>query len=242
MFDNDFVKIKSTLKNYLIIGASSGIGQAVATKLKAEGHNVYSASRNAPSIDVTQHINFDATNPSESSFDALPETLDGIVYAAGTINLKPFNRLKNEDYLTDLQINVLGAIFVIQENLKRLKGSGSASIVLFSTVAVQTGMSFHSSVSVAKGAIEGLTKSLAAEFSAANIRVNAIAPSLTDTPLAEKLLSTEDKKDAAGKRHPLGRVGSPDDIAEMVRLLLSEQGSWITGQIIGIDGGMGAIK
>lgn len=230
------------MKNYLIIGASSGIGQAVATKLRAEGHNVYSASRHSPTIEVAEHMEFDASDPTAASFENLPEKLDGIVYAAGTINLKPFNRLKQEDYLHDLQVNVLGAIFVIQENLKRLKSSGAASIVLFSTVAVQTGMSFHSSVSVAKGAVEGLTKSLAAEFAAANIRVNAIAPSLTDTPLAEKLLSTEEKKDAAGKRHPLGRVGNPDDIAQMVSLLLSEQGSWITGQIIGIDGGMGAIK
>jgi NAD(P)-dependent dehydrogenase (short-subunit alcohol dehydrogenase family) len=172
------------LKNYLIIGASSGIGQAVATKLQAEGHNVYSASRHSPKVEVFEHVEFDASNPSVSAFENFPDTLDGIVYAAGTINLKPFNRLKQEDYLHDLQVNVLGAIFVIQENLKRLKSSGSASIVLFSTVAVQTGMSFHSSVSLAKGAVEGLTKSLAAELASANIRVNAIAPSLTDTPSA----------------------------------------------------------
>ncbi len=233
---------KNILKNYLIIGASSGIGEATASKLKSAGHNVFSASRTQPTVLVDGHTAFDATNLTDVNFDTLPDVLDGIVYAAGTINLKPFNRLKQEDFLRDLQINVLGAITVIQENLKRLKAAEAASVVLFSTVAVQTGMSFHSSVSVAKGAIEGLTKSLAAELAAANIRVNAIAPSLTDTPLAEKLLANDEKKEAAGKRHPLGRVGTADDIAEMVCLLLSPQGSWITGQIIGVDGGMGSIK
>jgi 3-oxoacyl-[acyl-carrier protein] reductase len=227
------------LKNYLIIGASSGIGEAVAKQLKEEGNNVYSASRNEPTVETDGHITFDATEMESADFSTLPDTIDGIVYAAGTINLKPFNRLKPADYLKDLQINVLGAVHVIQENLKRLKKADSASIVLFSTVA---GMSFHSSVSVAKGAIEGLTRSLAAELAASNIRVNAIAPSLTDTPLAGSLLSNEEKKESAGKRHPLGRVGTPADIAAMVMLLLSQNGSWITGQVIGIDGGMGSLK
>lgn len=230
------------MKNYLVVGASSGIGQAVAMQLKEKGHAVFSASRNKPSVETDSHLHFDATNVDDTTFDQLPDTLDGIVYAAGTINLKPFNRLSTKDFLEDLQVNVLGAIYVIQQNLKRLKQANSSSIVLFSTVAVQTGMSFHSSVAVAKGAVEGLTRSLAAELAAANIRVNAIAPSLTDTPLAEKLLANEDKKDAAGKRHPLGRVGKPEDIAEMVSLLLSDNGSWITGQVIGVDGGMGSIK
>lgn len=230
------------MKNYLIIGASSGIGEAVAKQLKEEGNKVYSASRNEPTVETDGHITFDATDMESVDFSTLPDTIDGIVYAAGTINLKPFNRLKPADYLKDLQINVLGAVHVIQENLKRLKSAESASIVLFSTVAVQTGMSFHSSVSVAKGAIEGLTRSLAAELATSNIRVNAIAPSLTDTPLAGSLLSNEEKKESAGKRHPLGRVGTPADIAAMVMLLLSKNGSWITGQVIGIDGGMGSLK
>lgn len=171
-----------------------------------------------------------------------PEVIDGLVYAPGSINLKPFNRLSIEDFENDFEVNVLGAVKTIQKLLPNLKKSESASVVLFSSVAAKLGMPFHASISASKSAVEGLMKSLAAELSAQKIRVNAIAPSLTDTNLAATLLSTPEKREASGKRHPLQRLGTADEIAKMVEFLLSENSSWITGQIIGIDGGMSKIK
>jgi len=229
-------------KNFLIVGASSGIGKAIAQKLLENNANVYSFSRNAPDISVTKHITWDAKQSDISVFNDLPAELHGIVYAPGTINLKPFNRLSKADFQNDFEINVLGAIEVIQANLNRLKAAQDSSVVLFSTVAVKVGMGFHASVSAAKGAVEGLVKSLAAEYASSKIRFNAVAPSLTDTPLAKNLLSTPEKIDASNKRHPIGRVGTADDIASVVELLLSKKGSWITGQIFNIDGGMSSIK
>lgn len=174
--------------------------------------------------------------------DTLPEILHGLVYCPGSIVLKPFQRLSIDDFLADFNLNLLGAVKVVQGCLTRLKKSPTgSSIVLFSTVAVKTGMAFHASVASAKGAVEGLTRALAAEF-APRIRVNAIAPSLTETPLAEKLLSNEDKRRAAAERHPLKRIGSPRDIAQLAVHLLSDNGSWITGQIMHVDGGMGSLR
>ena len=228
-------------KNFLIIGASSGIGFSLAQTLIEAGANVFTASRTQPSLSA-KFLLWDAQSADSQVFAELPATLDGLIYCPGTINLKPFHRLTNEDFLKDFQINLLGAVSVIQANLGRLKTSGNASIVLFSTVAVQTGMGFHASIAASKGAIEGLTKSLAAEFASAKIRVNAIAPSLTDTPLAKNLLSSPEKIEASNKRHPIGRVGTSEDIASMAKLLLSDEGSWITGQIFHVDGGMSSIR
>lgn len=228
-------------KNFLIVGASSGIGFSLAQSLIEIGANVFTASRTQPNLN-SKFLLWDAQIPDSQVFEELPVTLDGLIYCPGTINLKPFHRLTNEDFLKDFQINLLGAVSVIQANLGRLKASGNASIVLFSTVAVQTGMGFHASIAASKGAIEGLTKSLAAEFASAKIRVNAIAPSLTDTPLAKNLLSSPEKIEASNKRHPIGRVGTSEDIASMAKLLLSDEGSWITGQIFHVDGGMSSIR
>jgi NAD(P)-dependent dehydrogenase (short-subunit alcohol dehydrogenase family) len=228
-------------KNYLIVGASSGIGFSLAESLIEAGANVFSASRSSPNL-PSNHIIWDALNNDSQVFSSLPTILDGLAYCPGTINLKPFNRFTIEDFQKDFQINVLGAINVIQAVLPKLKAAGNASVLLFSTVAVQTGMGFHASVAASKGAIEGLTRSLAAEYAASKIRFNAIAPSLTDTPLAKMLLSTPEKVDASNKRHPLGRVGTSADIAAVAKLLLSDEGSWITGQILHIDGGMGNLK
>lgn len=176
--------------------------------------------------------------------DELPlieKAIDGIVYCPGTINLKPLKSLKIEDFQKDFDINLLGAVRVINKYLNNLKSAKKPSIVLFSTVAVQTGMQYHASIASAKGAVEGLTRSLAAEF-APNIRVNCIAPSITSTPLAEKLLNNEAKLKASEDRHPLKRIGDAKEIAEIVGFLLSDKTGFITGQIIKVDGGISSIK
>lgn len=231
-------------KHILIIGASSGIGHALALSLQQQGAVLYTAGRRQPEGITSTHMQWDVNEPAVNFLNQLPDVLHGLVYAPGTITLKPFQRLQPADYQQDLQINVLGAVSAIHVSLAALKKSKGASIVLFSTVAAKLGMGLHSSVSVAKSAVEGLTKSLAAEFAPYNIRVNAVAPSLTDTPLAESkgLLGTPEKREAADKRHPLNRIGTPEDIAQMAAYLLGDQASWITGQIIGIDGGMGSLK
>ena len=231
-------------KNYLIIGGSSGIGLELANMLSERQHMVYIGSRNAPGLaklSNVHHISYDASIE-DSNLDGLPDSLDGLVYCPGSINLLPLQRLKTEDFMADFNINLLGAVRAIKAVLKRLrKSSSGASIVLFSTVAVQTGMPFHASVASAKGAVEGLTRSLAAEL-APRIRVNAIAPSLTDTPLGKDLLSTDAKREAAADRHPLKRIGTPQEIAQMTAFLLSNESAWISGQIIAVDGGLGSLR
>lgn len=227
-------------KNILIIGGNSGIGLSTVKRLHAEGHHLTIASRSDSALSElgisTQP--FDAENPAPLD---LPESLDGMIYFPGTITLKPFHRLTREDFLRDFQINCLGAAQAIQFALPVLKKSGSASIVLFSTVAVAQGMAFHASIASAKAAVEGLTKSLAAEL-APKIRVNAIAPSLTDTPLALPLLGNEAKREAAEKRHPLQNIGNPDHIAQLASFLLSDASSFITGQILHADGGLSSVR
>ena len=229
-------------KNILIVGASSGIGAALAESLNLKGANVYSASRHEGNTPSVLHLDFDAKAPDYQVFALLPDQIHGFVYAPGTINLKPFGRLSQADFQNDFQINVLAAVGVLQAILPKLKRAEGASVVFFSTVAVQTGMGFHSSVSVSKGAIEGLTRSLAAEFALQKIRVNCVAPSLTDTPLAKQLLATDEKKEASNRRHPMGRYGTPQDVANAAAFLLGNESSWVTGQILGIDGGMGSLK
>lgn len=229
-------------KNIVIVGASSGIGLETAKSLLSKGYNIFSVSRNQPDLAGITHITWDAQHPDATVFATLPETIHGVVYCPGTINLKPFHRLSQEDFKHDFQINVLGAIAVIQAVLPKLKKADGASIILFSTVAAKIGMGFHASIAASKGAVEGLTLSLAAELSSNKIRVNCVAPSLTDTPLAKNLLSTDEKKEASNKRHPIGRFGTSADIANITTFLISEESSWITGQILGVDGGMGSIK
>jgi NAD(P)-dependent dehydrogenase (short-subunit alcohol dehydrogenase family) len=228
--------------NYLVVGASSGIGKAVATQLAHEGHQVY-ATFNNNSIEAIPNITAYPLNVLDENLDFsfLPDTIHGVVYCPGTINLKPFARITPNDFTQDFNLQVGGAIKVIQAALPALKNSGKGSIVLFSTVAVQLGLNFHTQVATSKGAIEGLAKALSAEL-APTIRVNCIAPSLTDTPLAASLLNTEQKVEANALRHPLKRVGTVNDISEMTCFLLSEKASWITGQILHVDGGMSAIK
>lgn len=230
------------MKNILIIGAGRGIGLKTAELLKEE--NLYTISRNlTPELESldTQFFQFDVAKDDLSQL-SLPDQLHGVVFCPGSINLKPFNRLTEEDFLADFHQNFLGAVRVIQKCLPILKKSGGASIVLFSTVAAKVGMPFHTSIAASKGAIESFTRSLASELAAAKIRVNVIAPSLSDTSLAAMLLSTEEKREASAKRHPLQRIGSTEDSAQLVEFLLSDKSSWMTGQVIGVDGGLGNIK
>ena len=231
-------------KNILVVGGSSGIGLSLINKLLAEGAHVYNVSRHASDQwagDVS-HLEYDIMGDISSLSAALPEVLHGVVYSVGSINLRPFNRLTEADFINDYRINVVGAALVIQQSLKALKTAQGASVVLMSSVAAKAGMSFHASIAAAKGGVEGLALSLAAELASQHIRVNVVAPSLTETPLAQNLLSTPEKKEAAAKRHPLGKFGQSSDIAAAVAFLLSDESSWVTGQVIGIDGGLGNLK
>ncbi len=231
------------ISNYVIIGASSGIGQQLAMQLAESGHQVFATyfSKKVQSENASIHYQYLNVMDEELRFDFLPESISGLIYCPGSINLRPFERIKPADFAADYQLQVVGAVKTIQALLPRLKKTDHASIVMFSTVAVQTGLSFHSQVSASKGAIEGLTKALAAEF-APSIRVNCIAPSLTDTPLAAALLNSEPKKEANAQRHPLKRIGNAKDLADMAEFLISEKAAWITGQIIHVDGGFSTLK
>jgi NAD(P)-dependent dehydrogenase (short-subunit alcohol dehydrogenase family) len=217
--------------NYLVVGGTKGIGSAIVSKLGSANCIVFSRTGNNSS---ERYFRLDVI---ESQLPELPP-LDGLIYCPGTINLKPFHRLTENDFLSDLNVNLIGAVKVISRYLPNLKAK-NGSIVLFSTVAVSQGMSFHCSVSAAKGALEGFAKSLAAEL-APSVRVNVVAPSLTYTPLAANLLNTEQKQEASAQRHPLKRIGKPEDIADAAVFLLNQ--SWTTGQVLCIDGGLSSIK
>lgn len=229
-------------KNIFIVGGSNGIGLSLIKEIYVK-NNVYSASRNNTNLidyDVN-HIQYDSVNDEDLDVSLLPDKIDGFVYCPGSINLRPFNALKIESFLEDYKINFLGAVKSLQKILPFMKKSDNASIVFFSTIAVSTGMPFHSSVSSSKGAIEGLTRSLAAEF-APKIRVNSIAPSIVKTNLSEKFLNSDLKLEKSGQRHPLGRIGKVEEISKLAAYLLSDNSSWITGQVIKIDGGIGSIR
>jgi NAD(P)-dependent dehydrogenase (short-subunit alcohol dehydrogenase family) len=231
------------MKNYLIIGGSGGIGMALAKQLAQSGNNVIATYNKNEPVQGDSNIRFHQLNVLDDNInlDFLPDELSGIAYCPGSINLRPFERIKPADFESDYKLQVIGAIKIIQAVLPKLKKAENASIVLFSTVAVQSGFPFHTQVAASKGAIEGLTKALAAEY-APKIRVNCIAPSLTDTPLAANLLNSDQKKEANAARHPLKRIGAAEDIAHIAALLLSEKASWITGQIMHVDGGMSSLK
>tara|TARA_B100000530_G_scaffold313078_1_gene241172 strand:- start:28 stop:723 length:696 start_codon:yes stop_codon:yes gene_type:complete len=231
------------MKNYVIIGGSSGIGREVVKNLENENTNVFSTYNSKPinDSDFVKYFKYDVLNDSTDFIESLPDEVHGLVYCPGSINLKPFHRFSDEEFIDDFKLQVIGATKIIQILLPRLKKSRDASIVLFSTIAVKNGFKFHSQVSMSKGAIEGLTKSLSSEL-APHIRVNAVAPSLTNTELANKFLNTEEKVKLQSDINPLKRIGEPKDIADAVIFLLSEKSSWVTGQILHIDGGYSAIK
>lgn len=223
------------MKNILVIGGSKGIGAALV-ELELSSSNVHIISR--------EQLNFTHPNCTHYQLDVLTDELplidelDALVYCPGTINLKPFRTLKREDFQHDFNVNVLGAIKCIQFYLSALKKRNQSKIILFSTVAVQKGMSFHSSVSVSKGAIEGLTRSLAAELAPA-ILVNCIAPSITQTPLAAGILRNQEAVENLAQKHPLKKILMPDEVAQLAHYVLHQVSS--TGQVYAIDGGMSAI-
>jgi len=226
------------MKKYLIIGGSKGITKEVVKQLSAQGDFCYVISRTT--LDFPFKGTHFALNALTDDLPAL-EPLDGIVYGIGTINLKPFNRLSIDDFAHDWQVNVVGAVKIVQHYLPQLKLANQASVVMFSSVAAQRGMPFHASIGAAKGAVEGLVKSLAAEL-APKIRVNAIAPSIVDTPLAAGILRNDTIKENMVAKHPLKRILQPEDVAKTVVFLLNDSSNGITGQIFIQDNGLISIS
>jgi len=226
------------MKTIIIVGGSKGIGNAIVTSLLSS-HIVINISRTPPEITHKNltHYNCDVLN------DELPDLdqADGLVYCPGSINLKPINRLSLDDFKNDFEINVLGAVKSVQKYLSILKNGNKPSIILFSTVAAKLGMPFHSSVAASKAAVEGLTKSLGAEL-APIIRVNAIAPTVTNTDLASKLLRNERMIDNMNERHPLKRYLEPQEVADMAMFLLSDKAASLSGQVFEMDCGIVSLK
>lgn len=229
------------MKNILLIGGSHGIGLEIAKNLSPH-HNIIIASRTDEQLAELniQHIPFDVLTDN-LDLTRLPEVIDGFVYCPGSINLKPFKNLKMEHFQEDMDINYLKMVKVFQAVLPQLLQSSQSSVVLFSSVAASTGMPFHSSIAGAKAAVEGFAKAIAAEF-APKMRVNVIAPSITNTPLADKFLNSDVKTERAAERHPLKKVGQPQDIAQVAQFLLSKNAAWITGQVFHVDGGMSTLQ
>tara|TARA_B100001559_G_scaffold66687_1_gene54087 strand:- start:725 stop:1417 length:693 start_codon:yes stop_codon:yes gene_type:complete len=228
-------------KNILIIGASSDIGLEICKLANADGHNIYATSRD--DVNANNFDNFIQLDPNKSLdvLDDLPEDIDGLVYCPGTINLRSLQRLTLEDIKNEMEVNFYGAFNIIKKVLPNLKKNDGASVVLFSTVAVKTGMPMHSSIAAAKGALEGLAKSLAAEL-APRVAINCVAPSIVDTKLATNILSTDERKQASADRHPLKTIGSINSIANSAYFLLQAKENWISGQIFRPDGGLSALK
>ena len=228
-------------KNILIIGASSDIGLEICKLANADGHNIYATSRD--DVNANNFDNFIQLDPNKSLdvLEDLPEDIDGLVYCPGTINLRSLQRLTLEDIKNEMEVNFYGAFNIIKKVLPNLKKNDGASVVLFSTVAVKTGMPMHSSIAAAKGALEGLAKSLAAEL-APRVAINCVAPSIVDTKLAANILSTDERKQASADRHPLKTIGSINSIANSAYFLLQAKENWISGQIFRPDGGLSALK
>lgn len=230
-------------KQFVVIGGSRGIGRGIVDQLSQAGDQVAVYSRTPEGLDSlanVTHTTLDVLSE-EIPSDLFPQTIDGLVYCPGSFNAKSIRSLSVETLRDDFEINVVGAVKVIKATLNALKKADHSAIVLFSTVAVARGMNAHASIAASKGAIEGLTKTLAAELSP-KVRVNCIAPALTQTSLMEKFFSTPEKVEALGAKYPLGRTGTVDDLSAAACFLLGDQSQWITGQTIGIDGGMSTVQ
>ena len=226
-------------KTFVFAGASSKTAIETAKLLQAQQHKVIGISTKPQSYPYDEfHV---VDKYTFGTFPEISQSIDGLVYFPGTIQLKPFQRISEAEFFQDYHINTLGAVAFTQMYMGELKKRPGSAVVFVSSVAAQTGLPFHSSIAMAKAALEGLTKSLAAEF-APTVRVNAIAPSLTQTPLAEKFVNTPDKLDASHKRHPLKRIGEAVNLANAIHFLLDEKSSWITGQVMAVDGGMSQLR
>lgn len=227
-------------RRYIFAGANSAIAKATAEMLRVSGHHVIGLSRTDVSAQYDEHFMItDYTD--RSAYPSIEAAVNGLVYFPGSIRLRPFARISAEEYLDDFRLHALGAAVFTQHFLPSLKSAEAPSIVFISSVAARTGLSFHTSVSMAKGAIESLALSLAAEL-APTIRVNTVALSLTDTPLAASLLNTDQKKEASAQRHPLKRTGTVSDPAHAISFLLNEHSGWITGTVLPVDGGMQSLR
>lgn len=234
----------------LIYGGSGGIGSATGKILQSRGYDLHLVGRSEDRLAARAAelgASYTAGDVTDSGLfsrvvQEVGEPLDGLVYAVGTINLRGLQRLTEVDFLNDLRVNAIGAALAVQASLPALKkSSGVASVVLFSSVAALQGFSLHASMGMAKGAVAGLTLSLAAEL-APKVRVNAIAPSMTRTPLAESLLASEPMAAAIAGLHAMQRLGTAEDIAALAAFLLSQNADWITGQIISVDGGRSTLR
>ncbi len=213
----------------VLIGASS----AIAKSLKEDSDKEFiNFSRSDGSLDISGDL---------SELEVV-EDIKGLVYFPGTINLKPFTMLKDQDFQNDLNINFLGAVKVVKKLIEKLKDADGASVVFISTVAASIGLPFHASISPAKAALEAYSRSMAAEYAGAKISFNVVAPSLADTPMATNLLKTDRLKEASKERNPMKQIGSPKQIAKAIDFLLDAHQNWMTGQVIPVDGGMKNLK
>ena len=227
-------------KNILVIGGNSLIGQEVIKLSNSEGDNVIATSRSTIDLPLKNFIQLDP-NEDLSGLDALPDSIDALLYCPGSISLKSIQRMDISDIREDFRINVEGAFNIIKKVLPNLKKDNGASVVFISSVAANSGMTFHSSIATSKAALEGFARSLASEL-APRVAINCVAPSLTDTPMAEHLLDNEKKLQSSQERHPLNSIGDPVKVAKVIYNLFSAKEDWITGQTISIDGGLSSLR
>jgi NAD(P)-dependent dehydrogenase (short-subunit alcohol dehydrogenase family) len=238
------------MKKVVIFGATGGMGSAIARQLFVDGYQLHLVGRDEERLRAIAEM-FDAdftVGEVEDPFlydrvaTEAGDSIAGLVYAVGTLNLKSLQRISSDDMLQDFKVNALGAALAVQSLLPALKNnSQTSSVLLFSSVAVEQGFKMHTSISMAKGAVSGLTLALAAEL-APRVRVNAIAPSLTETSMTSAMLSNEKMVEAIANMHALPRLGQPEDMAQLAAFLISDKSAWITGQIFGVDGGRSTLR